>query len=126
MTTATRPPFVIPATLRPGLHKAILTVLQNHVGQRSAINSKELAVAVRADERICRVAIQELIKSGVPICSSVSSSHSGYYLPISGEEVVKCVKDLKDRGQETINRAVSLEAAGMEYFKELPRQVGLF
>jgi hypothetical protein len=45
MTTATRPPFVIPPNVRPGLHKHILEVLQGHCGHHNAIKSPDLARA---------------------------------------------------------------------------------
>ena len=64
-------------------------------GKDKAIKGKELAMLLRErDTRSIRIAIQELIADGYPICSSASEP-AGYFIACTREEVNENLKVLK-------------------------------
>jgi predicted DNA-binding transcriptional regulator len=99
-------------------------VLEQHQGQRNAIRSNELARYLKTEERRVRVAIQELIKDGVPICSSVSEPY-GYFMVTNSDEALHYIKVLEEREKEIRARRESFERAAEKHFT-IPRQTGLF
>lgn len=96
------------ASLPVGRERAVLRVMTWHVGQAQAVRRDEIARAAEkmgvrfSDERQVRLAIVELRKRGVPICSS--SGDAGYYLPATldeyrefrAREYVKKIVDMRE------------------------------
>jgi len=74
-----------------GPHRAILSVLQFHIGRDQAISRKDLLSLVRSwnlEDRSLRICISELRLRPMPICS-VGGEGGGYYLPANELELVE-------------------------------------
>ena len=77
--------------MEPGLERAILRVLEKHMGSGKAIKKNALLRSVgmlgfHPDERVLRAAIQVLRDEGHLICA-IASADGGYYLAESAQEV---------------------------------------
>jgi hypothetical protein len=75
----------------PGPHRAILSVLQFHIGRDQAISRKALLSQVTGwdlEDRSLRICISELRLWPTPICS-VGGDGGGYYLPANKLELVE-------------------------------------
>lgn len=77
-------------TLPVGTERAVMSVMRFHIGLTQAVSKEELKLALEktgfrlSDERQVRLAIVNLRKQGIPLCSS--STESGYFLAATGEE----------------------------------------
>ncbi len=74
-----------------GPHRAILSVLQFHIGRDQAISRKALLSQVTGwdlEDRSLRICISEIRLRPIPICS-VGGDGGGYYLPANEQELVE-------------------------------------
>ena len=83
------------ALMEPGLDRAILRILEFHVGRDNAISTREFRKALAdhgftnyqggKDFRPVRISMAEIRKGGVIICST-GGKNGGYYLPANRDE----------------------------------------
>ena len=117
-----RKPFILGEEERPALRKKVLGALKP--GKKSAITGKELAqLCNRADDRLIRVTIEELLQEGVPVASSVTEPY-GFYIASNAQEAAEYIRVLKGRKREIELRLEHFERA-CGSLGELPRQPSL-
>jgi hypothetical protein len=125
------------AEMPAGAERSVLRVLSYHISLDHAIQKPDLIAECAKlgshfrDERQVRLAIVNLRKSGVPICSS--SGESGYYLAgnleeykeFRGREYVKKIVDMKST-VEAMDKAVKsmFQAEYAEYKRQQSEQAG--
>jgi hypothetical protein len=90
------------------------------IGKEYATTGKELAASLQEhDTRAIRLAIQELISDGIPICSSTKAP-AGYFVAKSREEVNENLKVLKyGYGSEIFRHYRNLSHARNRMFPQL-------
>ena len=117
-----RKPFILTEQERPVLRKKVLSALKP--GKRTAITGKELArLCNRADDRLIRVTIEELIQEGVPVAASVSEPY-GFYIVSNSVEAAEYIRVLQGRKREIELRLEHFERA-CQTMEGIPRQPSL-
>lgn len=84
--------------------------LHNHKGELNAVHCKEMVRIFHLNPRTIRRSINNLRKSGVPICSS----EKGYWLGKSPTEVNKTIRHLGHIVNEINNTRAGLVAASVK------------
>lgn len=79
-----------PGELPTGIHRAILHILQMHMGELRAISRDDLVsqvglAGIRTTERQARLAIHQLRREGYLICA-MAGEGGGYYMAQTSEE----------------------------------------
>ncbi len=116
-----RKPFILTEQERPALRKKVLSALKP--GKKTAITGKELArLCNRADDRLIRVVIKELVKEGIPIASSVGEP-GGYFIVQTPDEAYEHLRILRGRRDEIDADIKNFEIATK--MMELPQQLSL-
>jgi len=84
------------------LESCVLHALCRRVGRECAIQVERLAADLGADPREVQAAVKRLREQhGAPILST-SGHPAGYYLPVSVEEIDRCLAELKRRAISTL------------------------
>lgn len=92
-------------------------------GKSNALSGRILAQRLGfKNDRQIRLAIREIIASGVPIISSVHPPY-GYYIADSPDEVVEHLGELRHRALEVLGRYKDLKLASREILQ--PSQLEL-
>ncbi len=95
---------------------------QLNKGSKGAITGKILAKRLdERDTRQIRLAIEELITDGIPICSSPHNPY-GYFIAETPEEVKESLKTLRSYGKMLWKHYWTLKRAGQ---KQLSGQMSL-
>lgn len=109
------------------LKHCLLLVLRT--GQENAIKGKHLAELLKEhDTRSIRLAIDELIENGYPICSSPHSPY-GYFIAASPEEANESLAILRSYGKNLFRHYRNLKRARDKAFgddRERAGQLNLF
>jgi len=99
-----------------GLERSVLRVLSYHVGRDSAISRAYLLKNVRSvmavDDRTLRLAVNQLRKAGVMICST-GGKNGGYWLAASPKELNDYLdNEVRARLKDLAEQDRALTAAG--------------
>jgi len=99
-----------------GLDRAILRLLMFHVGRDNAIGRETMLVQLanvgfRVQDRIARAAINELRKTGQPICSA-GGEGGGYWMAQNWEELTEYIeRELHSRAMDMLEQEQALKKA---------------
>lgn len=77
-------------------------------GVENAVKTSDLARMVGLPERVIRRMIHNERLAGAPILSTTSD---GYFLPGNNNEAFRCVRSLRNRGNEILRAADAIEKA---------------
>lgn len=78
-------------------------ILTNRFGRHSAITSRELSSITLQPDRAIRLAIEDLIRDGLPIVSATEHP-AGYFIPSSIEEAREYTQSLRSRAVQIFLR----------------------
>lgn len=78
-----------------------------HTGAENGVTLRDLETLTKQDSRAIRKQIEAERRAGVPI---LADSKSGYFLPNSEGEKVRCVKQMRGRAREILRTADAIEA----------------
>lgn len=87
-------------------------------GKHHAITRSQLKAITKLDDRANREIISDLRLSELPIVSS--SSHKGYWIPSSKEDLISYINDQRSRARESARKADIAEAYLNKHEQELP------
>ena len=102
------------------LHKAILVILEDRVGQDNRISRADLLGAVRGEvdilvgDREMRRAIGELRKRGHLICSN--SKDGGYWMAANYDDVLSISAEYRSRALSCLTTSGKIMASGQKHF----------
>ena len=75
-------------------------------GQANALPRRELEALTGLDGRTVRLLIEQERRAGVPV---LSDNARGYFLPVTDQETVACVRSLRHRAGEILRTAAAIE-----------------
>jgi len=103
----------IPTELPAGIERAMIRLLDFHVGREKAISRGDLVLVLtasgfRVSERVARQVINELRKRGFLICST-GGEGGGYWLAVSWQELNEYIeRELHARAMDLLEQEKAL------------------
>lgn len=113
-------------SLPMGMTRCVARILSYHIGRENAITKSQLASQLRNNgyqkakdiHRKIRVAIHELRRSGMLICTS--SSGKGYWIASDWNEAQDFIGEMKGRGLDILETARKLEDSACKKYEPQP------
>ncbi len=98
-----------------------IAILSQRKGLGQAISVSDMASRLQVSERQCRAIKRAVVDSGVCIGSSCAAGRSGFYMPVTADEVRATTANYKARIRSLADLIVATE--GSASFKEFMGQV---